>query len=71
MRERHRERYGASRRLFTQRFHAGLSYAAPPFEPAAGSFSGQNGAGGLVGCLSHGGVYGNEVTGGEVQTDNG
>jgi len=40
---------GASRRLFSQRFHAGLAYAAPPFDAAAGSASGQDGAGGLGG----------------------
>jgi hypothetical protein len=31
---------GAPRRLFTQRFHAGLAYAAPPFKLAAGRFEG-------------------------------
>ena len=33
-----------------------------PFDAAAGSASGQDGAGGLVGCRSRGGVYGNEAT---------
>jgi hypothetical protein len=32
------ERYATSRRLFTRR--GGLAYAAPPFEAAAGRFSG-------------------------------
>src|SRR5271156_142361 len=30
---------------FSQRFRAGLTYAAPPFDAAAGSASGQDGAG--------------------------
>ena len=33
-----------------------------PFDPAAGSASAQDGAGGLVGCRSRGGDYGNDAT---------
>jgi hypothetical protein len=62
------ERQGASRRLFIQGFHAGLSYVAPPVDAAAGGASGQDGVGGLVGCRSCGGVYGNKGICSEVKT---